>query len=78
MIEWLREAIRTLDPKYANLLVFCTPTGIQGSEAVESIKMLAGEHLGTLSITTQCAKSYNITYTHRYLSEGQKRFTYLL
>ncbi|MGH9989642.1 MAG: hypothetical protein ACREAS_04315 [Nitrososphaera sp.] len=37
MMQWLREAVRVLPSRYANLLLFCTLTGMRGSEAVESI-----------------------------------------
>ncbi|HEX6280589.1 MAG TPA: integrase [Nitrososphaera sp.] len=51
MLQWLREAIRVLPSRYANLLLFCTLTGMRGSEAVESIRLLNsvrhGEHKDT-------------------------------
>jgi hypothetical protein len=40
MLQWLREAVRALPSKYANLLLFCTLTGMRGSEAVESVRLL--------------------------------------
>src|SRR5918998_6534265 len=40
MLQWLRQAMRALDPKYANLLLFCTLTGMRGSECVEAVKLL--------------------------------------
>jgi hypothetical protein len=43
MLQWLREAVRALPSKYANLLLFCTLTGMRGSEAVESVGLLLSE-----------------------------------
>jgi hypothetical protein len=43
MMQWLREAVRVLPSRYANLLLFCTLTGMRGSEAVESIRLLAAK-----------------------------------
>jgi hypothetical protein len=40
MLQWLKEAIHSLPSKYANLLLFCTLTGMGGSEAVESVRLL--------------------------------------
>jgi hypothetical protein len=40
MLHWLREAVQVLPSKYGNLLIFCTLTGMRGSEAVESVKLL--------------------------------------
>ena len=40
MLQWLREALRALPSQYANLLLFCTLTGMRGSECIESIKLL--------------------------------------
>lgn len=40
MIQWLREAILLLPADYANFFLFCTLTGLRGSEAVESVKLL--------------------------------------
>jgi hypothetical protein len=42
MLSWLHEALRVLPSKYANLLLFCTLTGMRGSECVEAIRLLNG------------------------------------
>jgi len=43
MIQWLREAVQVLPSKYANLLLFCTLTGMRGSEVVEAVRLMADE-----------------------------------
>jgi intergrase/recombinase len=40
MLHWLREAIRVLPSQYSRFLLFCTLTGLRGSEAVESVRLL--------------------------------------
>lgn len=40
MLQWLREALRTLPKQYANLLLFCTLTGMRGSECIESVRLI--------------------------------------
>lgn len=40
MLHWLREAIEALPVPYSRLLLFCTLTGLRGSEAVESVRLL--------------------------------------
>jgi len=40
MLHWLREAIQVLPSRYANLLLFCTLTGMRGSEVVEAVRLL--------------------------------------
>jgi hypothetical protein len=46
MIAWLREAVNTLPAPYANFFLFCTLTGMRGSECVEAVRLInAGEHL---------------------------------
>ena len=40
MLQWLRESLRHVAPKYANLLLFCTLTGMRGSECVEAVRLL--------------------------------------
>lgn len=50
MLRWLHEAVNALPSQYANLLLFCTLTGMRGTECVEAIRLLAnvsqnfGEH----------------------------------
>ena len=43
MIQWLREAIQVLPSKYGNLLLFCTLTGMRGSECVEAVRLLCAQ-----------------------------------
>ena len=43
MLQWLKEAIQVLPSKYADLLLFCTLTGMRGSECVESVRLLLSE-----------------------------------
>jgi hypothetical protein len=40
MLQWLREAVNVLPPKYANLLLFCTLTGMRGTECIEAVRLL--------------------------------------
>jgi hypothetical protein len=40
MLQWLREAVSVLPPKYANLLLFCTLTGMRRTECIEAIRVL--------------------------------------
>lgn len=40
MLQWLRDALKVLPSKYANLLLFCTLTGMRGSECVEAVRLL--------------------------------------
>jgi hypothetical protein len=40
MLHWLREAIEALPVPYSRFLLFCTLTGLRGSEAVESVRLL--------------------------------------
>ena len=40
LLQWLASARRVLPVKYGNLLLFCTLTGMRGSEAVESVRLL--------------------------------------
>jgi len=40
MIDWLRQAMQALPRDYSNFLLFCTLTGMRGSEAVESVRLL--------------------------------------
>jgi hypothetical protein len=40
MLQWLREAICALPSQYANLLLFCTLTGMRGSECLEAVRLL--------------------------------------
>lgn len=40
MLHWLREAIRVLPSGYSRLLLFCALTGLRGSEAIESVRLL--------------------------------------
>jgi hypothetical protein len=47
MIQWLREALSVLSTKHASLLFFSTLTGLRGSEAVESIRLLNAGDTGT-------------------------------
>jgi len=68
MLEWLKEAVHTLDPNYANLLLFCTLTGMRGSEAVESIRLLASSPIrDNVSSGKQIG-----SYTIRYYDPGRK------
>lgn len=46
MLKWLREALQVLPANYSNFFLFCTLTGMRGSECVEAVKLInAGEHL---------------------------------
>ena len=40
MLHWLREAISALPPTYSHFLLFCTLTGLRGSECVEAVRLL--------------------------------------
>lgn len=40
MLDWLKEAIQVLPSQYTNLLLFCTLTGMRGSEVVEAVRLL--------------------------------------
>ena len=40
LLQWLRDALKLLPGKYGNLLLFCTLTGMRGSECVESVRLL--------------------------------------
>jgi hypothetical protein len=40
LLQWLKEAIQVLPSKYANLLLFCTLTGMRGTECIEAIRLL--------------------------------------
>jgi hypothetical protein len=40
MLQWLREAIQVLPTNYANFYLFCTLTGLRGTEAVEAVRLL--------------------------------------
>ena len=40
MLHWLREAIRVLPTQYSRFLLFCTLTGLRGSEAIESVRLI--------------------------------------
>jgi hypothetical protein len=40
MLRWLKEALQVLPPDYANFLLFCTLTGMRGSECVEAVRLL--------------------------------------
>lgn len=40
MLQWLKEAIHSLPSKYSNLLLFCTLTGMRGSECVEAVRLI--------------------------------------
>jgi len=43
MIDWLKEAMRALPSRYANLLLYCTLTGMSGTECIEAVRPLNGE-----------------------------------
>ncbi|HEU4443301.1 MAG TPA: hypothetical protein VFR94_01370 [Nitrososphaeraceae archaeon] len=40
MLHWLREAIEVLPVPYSRFLLFCTLTGMRGSECIESVRLL--------------------------------------
>jgi hypothetical protein len=40
MLQWLKEALRALPSQHANLLLFCTLTGMRGSECIESVRLI--------------------------------------
>ena len=40
MLQWLREALRALPSQHANLLLFCTLTGMRGSKCIESVRLI--------------------------------------
>jgi intergrase/recombinase len=41
MLQWLHEAMRALpSSRYANLLLFCTLTGMRGSECIEAVRLI--------------------------------------
>ena len=40
MLDWLKEAMRALPSQYAHLLLFCTLTGMRGSEVVEAVRLI--------------------------------------
>jgi hypothetical protein len=40
LLTWLKEALHVLPPKYSNLLLFSTLTGMRGSECVESVRLI--------------------------------------
>jgi hypothetical protein len=44
MLQWLHEALRALPSQYANLLLFCTLTGMRGSECIESLRLINQRH----------------------------------
>jgi hypothetical protein len=52
MVQWLREAVQVLPSKHANLLLFCTLTGMRGSECIESVRLINQE-------LTSSGKYYN-------------------
>lgn len=40
MVQWLREALHILPYQYANLLLFCTLTGMRGTECIEAVRLI--------------------------------------
>jgi hypothetical protein len=63
MIDWLKEAMQSLSKtrrtaKYSNLLLFCTLTGMRGSEVVESVRLL------------NCLPVANSVNGHRYFKSA--------
>ncbi|HJU34756.1 MAG TPA: hypothetical protein VJ695_06520 [Nitrososphaera sp.] len=71
LLQWLREAIQVLPSRYANLLLFCTLTGMRGSECIEAVRLLR-----SMDITSDQSSSKEISRdTHRspsyYNSERQ-------
>lgn len=60
MLHWLHEAIEALPVAYSRFLIFCTLTGLRGSEAIESVKLL-------LNGTNSCSIA---------LEQARKRQTY--
>ena len=40
MIEWLREALSQLPARFASIFLFCTLTGMRGSECLASIRLI--------------------------------------
>lgn len=61
MLQWLREAYVGLPSKYANLLLFCTLTGMRGSECVEAVRLLNGTKScsGARGESQECQICYN-------------------
>jgi hypothetical protein len=54
MLQWLREAVSAALSKYANLLLFCTLTGMRGTECVEAVELINQLQFGSkLSSGTQ-------------------------
>ena len=49
MLQWLREAIAALSKDYANMFLFCTLTGIRGSECVEAVRLVQNMGNNTLN-----------------------------
>jgi hypothetical protein len=43
MLQWLREALQVLPPRYANFYLFCTLTGLRSTECLEAMKLLKCE-----------------------------------
>lgn len=77
MLQWLREAMRTLPLQYASLLLFCTLTGMRGSECIESINLI-NQATPAVAITIKSGISYSILFILISLLEGQRQFTYRL
>jgi hypothetical protein len=40
MLQWLRQALQVLPKDHANFYLFCTLTGLRGSECLEAVKLL--------------------------------------
>jgi len=52
MLQWLREALAGLPANYANFFLFCTLTGLRGSECLEAVRLLNSTG-GNISTYTQ-------------------------
>jgi hypothetical protein len=46
MLQWLRQALQVLPADYANFYLFCSLTGLRGSECLEAIRLLSHQSLG--------------------------------
>jgi hypothetical protein len=40
MLGWLRQALQVLPSQYSKFLLFCTLTGLRGSECIETVRLL--------------------------------------
>jgi hypothetical protein len=54
MLQWLREGVSALPSNYANLLLFCTLTGMRGSECIEAVRLLNGKDTRQYYDTSRC------------------------